>query len=758
MKKSPKTAQLESLLQMKQGIFLDWISKTLSIETNNQIFSSFSQLNDPKIFAKLINIIIFEENTQRNPASFDILLEKWKSSIENSLPLFLENTSSSEIIESSDMKLLLLEYLYNVSVKNSKTLQTHNKPIKIEKSFDKSEPTTLDISRTLSKSKDSKENMKIPSQNNIKTRSRKENSLAFSPINRRAQVLNEEINVTPGLKKKLLNWLISINLLKKDLSKLEDKLPRICSNGVIYADLIERLHGKAAVLKGIIRQPKNKSQIHANFSKIFTYLRKYEKLCPRYLFHEMSLSESDPFIFWNFLDDLFYFFNNKISPFDIRYLKPNTGVSKNLEISLISNNHQIQLPKQYIRPAIFLEGTETNERNPSPYPMQDYPANINRTPPKRDSYRSIHREKQSLLKMEINKGPIRGRASSFYTIFTPEKSRRTSLDPQSVPRKSPFKPKVYNISEEIKTSIKMWLKDIGFRGYFLEKDERNLVLDPFRNGVLCYTLLGVLGYEITGTLNRKPSSIEEIRDNWRLSWENIRKNGLEKGFAVYFQDIDDFIKGDTYIIFEVLKQFRNLTTNGNLESSMPYSLEETKALEKTLMKWLKDLDIPVLNFFTTAKTGVLLCELTRKIFKIEVLCFKNPKNQGESLMNINKAIEIFRKIPKNKMGQRFLWKIKEISIECHETILGLLEDICRFYLELPAREGVNYFADGPITEDFVEKKKNSKKIRRDNRIGDKYGSCNKENRSLIEGGKNEKMYSFFNYNTEKFSVLREYNK
>ena len=428
------------------------------------------------------------------------------------------------------------------------------------------------------------------------------------------------------------------------------------------------------------------------------------------------------YIFWNFLDDLYYFFNSKVSPNDSRYIKTKKLSELQIKphVNIILNDQEPEnsmiCPQKYIKPSSY--NLKTEEKVHEIYESNENtlktPPKALKTPPRRDSYRAINQERQALLHQELSKRRY-SRGLSFYSAFTPEKtSRRTSLDPlRNSQNKSPsLKTKVF-VNEETKVSIRIWLKELGFRGYILEKDERNLLLDPYRNGVLLYTILGVLGYDTNGFgVYKKPGILEEIRENWRNSWEIMKKNSLETAFEGFFIDIDDFIKGDSSIIFEVLNQLKNLKINGNIVRSVPYSQEEFSSLEKTLVVFLKDLElfeeITLENIYKGMKTGVLFCEIVGKMLKIPketMFCFKNPKNSGQNLMNINKALEMLRKQAKEKIGQKFLWRAKEILMGEKVVILGILEDICRFSLGFPGRNGPNYFADGPISEDILEKRK-----------------------------------------------------
>lgn len=71
----------------------------------------------------------------------------------------------------------------------------------------------------------------------------------------------------------ILKWFLEINLIKESVPNLENRLHKICRNGVIFSDLLNRLSGKSDVIKGINRQAKTISHIKANYFKIFNYLK-----------------------------------------------------------------------------------------------------------------------------------------------------------------------------------------------------------------------------------------------------------------------------------------------------------------------------------------------------------------------------------------------------------------------------------------------------------------------------------------------------
>lgn len=51
----------------------------------------------------------------------------------------------------------------------------------------------------------------------------------------------------------------------------------------MIGDLLNRLHGREQVIKGMNRNPKNFTAIVANFDKSFGYLREFPRFSSRYL-------------------------------------------------------------------------------------------------------------------------------------------------------------------------------------------------------------------------------------------------------------------------------------------------------------------------------------------------------------------------------------------------------------------------------------------------------------------------------------------
>jgi hypothetical protein len=149
--------------------------------------------------------------------------------------------------------------------------------------------------------------------------------------------------VTMKTKRKLLKWLEDINLIRRKAVTIKD-FAQFWRNGVIFFDLVNKLCGRNPLLKGIQRNPKNITSINANFLKVLTHLRTFPKMNARYLWAENLMMEGNNEVIWGFIDDIWFWNNNKISPNDTT---KNTKCSKSKlfskspNSSIISNGNNL---------------------------------------------------------------------------------------------------------------------------------------------------------------------------------------------------------------------------------------------------------------------------------------------------------------------------------------------------------------------------------------------------------------------------------
>ena len=84
----------------------------------------------------------------------------------------------------------------------------------------------------------------------------------------------------------------------------------------MFADLVNRLSGRAEVIKGIHRGQTNASSIAANFLKVMGFFKEVSRFNARYLWSQSDMMQGNEKIIWGFLDDIWYWSQNKISPND----------------------------------------------------------------------------------------------------------------------------------------------------------------------------------------------------------------------------------------------------------------------------------------------------------------------------------------------------------------------------------------------------------------------------------------------------------
>ena len=97
-----------------------------------------------------------------------------------------------------------------------------------------------------------------------------------------------------------MRWLESLRILRKN-SLDPSILPDICRSGVLFCDLVNRLEGRSAPIKGLERNPKNKTQALANVNKMLTYMRKFPKMNSRYLWSSNDILQANENVIWGLL-------------------------------------------------------------------------------------------------------------------------------------------------------------------------------------------------------------------------------------------------------------------------------------------------------------------------------------------------------------------------------------------------------------------------------------------------------------------------
>ena len=614
-------------------------------------------------------------------------------------------------------------------------------------------------------------------------------AVSINPAKRIPKKSDEkEIIITPAsseTKAKLLNWLCTIGLLKDNIKGIDKKLPRVCRNGLLFVDIINKLEGKNEVIRGINRSSKSRSQVNSNYLKVLEYLRSFEKANPRYLQAQEYLIEGNEEVFWGFLDDIWHLYNKKISPFDPRYKlanKPKIRASTPTRKEEVKINDQsgISNPNELSYNDICCynnyKSNQTTGDSNSPTgnrnkivsfrdqhtqilekktdtladcsPIHQLKENVSynfkeeqvSSRNKESALTEHNNQKEVKIKENIDIMEIKTDQLSYSPINKKNVQRAFSPTPASgksnrratnfsVSSPSYIKGKVaaqdnklsnedQYVSIDIEILVTEWLKQIGFKA-LLMRERRTLFDDPFRNGsLLCYVVGRVENERMNG-MYKEPKSIDECRSNVYKAFQILRRrhtpipsflNGREEAV----------LRGDRSVtltlLYSLMKLHKSRTEpalipnpaeKGNrYEPSSyipPYSEAEIEQLEQSLINWIDSLGLlqdvnykpsTIRELTNYLKSGVMLCDLTSIVIHEKLgSIHRRPTTELHYLTNIRKALEALRGM--KGMGQKYLWKDKEIYKGNKYVILGLLEDMHRYYDDYPSRKNPNYFVEGP---------------------------------------------------------------
>lgn len=600
----------------------------------------------------------------------------------------------------------------------------------------------------------------------------------ISPKERRSSQESQErkrppVVITPvdsTLKKKVLEWLFSITFLKESARGLESKLPRICRNGVIFIDLINRLEGKHDTVKGVTRHPQSKTQINVNYSKVLSYLRTIEKMNPRYLWAQDYLMDGNDDVFWGFLFDIWCLYSHKISPYDPRYqdlqnkksypdLRAKTteadqttegidedayekylytnyrDTSRMISRSSLSPNADRSISRTQDYSAIYVDNPLEKSSYPvkSPFKRAQSPMeaeqsgvmdNEKRSRNRTSHYARIHRTEsqgQASISPKISHRVQTSQSprDNFGNLSMRKQSQKTLEDANNTKSKREIAPSV-DIQE-----VEAWLKQMGFKSYFMRKD-RPLLEDPFRNGVLLMHVVTRVENEKTPAFYSKPETIDQCRTNVYNAFGILRRKktpiplscsrseeqvlqGNSNTIWVLFQSLmrraqDRGYKGGSiYASYSPMKSVHQ-EHSGNI---LPYSEDQIKRLEDSIVHWIARVGLfddvrraPATfeELEVQLRSGTLLCDLISLVTQTSLPgVVKKPTTEHQFIENIRKGLEILR-VNRN-MGQRFTWKERELYAGSKHYLLGFLEDLHRLFDGLPPRVNPNYYQSGPYYGD-----------------------------------------------------------
>lgn len=116
---------------------------------------------------------------------------------------------------------------------------------------------------------------------------------------------------TDSTKTRIYLWLIDIGMIKFNAIDIYD-VPSLCINGIFLCDLINKCEGRFETIHGINRVIRKETQIKANIRKVLEHLRKKDAFASRHLWSSDSIRNGDSKVIWEFLEDIWLFYPNKV--------------------------------------------------------------------------------------------------------------------------------------------------------------------------------------------------------------------------------------------------------------------------------------------------------------------------------------------------------------------------------------------------------------------------------------------------------------
>ncbi|CAD8132611.1 unnamed protein product [Paramecium octaurelia] len=576
------------------------------------------------------------------------------------------------------------------------------------------------------------ENQIAKEQQNIQQKNNRENKSKHS---QEGQSQHEELNsdqnfnqqqqqqnsITNEQKQQLIDWLKQIRLIKSNAQGLENKLPKICKNGVIFFDLINRLTGRDEVLKGALRNPKSLREIKHNYRRVLDYLKQLERMSYKYLSSEQQLADGDEEAFWGLMHDIKVYYTNcgnvaitncsQSVDASLRQTQKQQQVQQNTQ--LFQQNSQSKLQQQITfsqKKQLHKQSfADTQLEITIDQPQQSKsvkPNTANRSPVgpysrihnMKQEYDSVNRSLNSLMKKSQigsqNGTPVNQslqHSRNFSSSKQQQKARSTSISKNCVTR-------------EMELYVQTYFKQKGLY------NNDNLFTDPIRNGNYIIQLIeqpvaknnfkSIL--EVEFNVDSALQATKAIVDAGNLpAWiGKINKSSI--------MQLDKSAMGLYWWLLK--QQTKKIEPNIN-QFTLPYRSEEIDQLKIVTLHFAREYTSTIQNFndlIYQCQTGILLCHIETEIFQQKITpIYTKPIGEKQCIANIRKALDYLKG---KQIGQRFIWSEKLIYEGDQLIILGLFEDLRRYFDGLPQRQGDSYFEDGPYLKKSIVQCKGNQKV------------------------------------------------
>jgi hypothetical protein len=261
-------------------------------------------------------------------------------------------------------------------------------------------------------------------------------------------------------------------------------------------------------------------------------------------------------------------------------------------------------------------------------------------------------------------------------------------------------------SKDMEAEARAWLHKINFDVLLTHRthDHNDLLRDILRNGIFLCELVTTLQQRpaIMKNVISPPARVEDARANIELALSLLKGSHSIPAVFLYENSAERILRGEREaiwgLLYHIMRSYPNAISNSNQhysKSNTLYAPEQMRQLEQSLLFWLRTLGmLPATEGMSPhqaleqveagIRNGTLLCDLVSFVVGERIIgVSRTPKVAATCLSNINRALEQLRK--RKGITQEFLWRDKELLDGDKNIMLGLLEDIHRFYDKVTPR-------------------------------------------------------------------------
>jgi len=257
------------------------------------------------------------------------------------------------------------------------------------------------------------------------------------------------------------------------------------------------------------------------------------------------------------------------------------------------------------------------------------------------------------------------------------------------------------ISGDQEKKTRIWLKCLNLT-VLPSQESGELIQNPYRNGVILCELFESLENTHLPQKRTKIETVTQAQTNIKYALNSFQERRPHEIPSYYFTQtaIQGILRGDRNVIWGLLSHIRELYPETepkrqpflHLENvtNLPYSIDDLRNLEISLLDWLKSIGIlaklsknsekcyTILEIENELRNGTLFVYLAELLSKHKVTgTFKDPRSESTALVNLRKSFEVFRSLP--KISHKWLWSEKEIFKGNRGAMFAVLEELHKFF-------------------------------------------------------------------------------